>query len=176
MAMQIIQLPVAKTVGASDEWAYLMAVIAAAGGNSAEVKRRASLDGVSVEVVAATFIRHLRYIKEMGVTVPQFEHLEALPPGVVDLRVFDQDVWWVDVLRRPHVIADMSLNYLDNVVGMLILNVAQYFAHYYANDPREANWVDMSIWLESTPPMVALRDAIATQRPTNGGEPHSETS
>lgn len=35
-----------------------------------------------------------------------FEDFEALPPGRFDSRVFDQSIWWVDMLRQPHRIAD----------------------------------------------------------------------
>lgn len=40
-------------------------------------------------------------------------------PGALDLRVFDQDVYWVDGVGNPHRIDDMSSDYVDNVVSML---------------------------------------------------------
>ena len=40
-------------------------------------------------------------------------------PGVLDLRVFDQGVWWVDARRQPHRLDGMSTDYLGNVVDFL---------------------------------------------------------
>ena len=51
-----------------------------------------------------------------------FEAFAALPPGRFDQRVFDQTTWWVDVLRRPHRIADpndFTTDHLHAVVGFL---------------------------------------------------------
>ncbi|WP_143445414.1 hypothetical protein [Janibacter indicus] len=39
--------------------------------------------------------------------------------GTLDLRVFDQGIWWVDAQQRPHRIAEMSLEYLRNVLADL---------------------------------------------------------
>jgi hypothetical protein len=36
----------------------------------------------------------------------EFDQFAALPPGRFDPRVFQQTTWWVDILRRPHRIAD----------------------------------------------------------------------
>jgi hypothetical protein len=38
----------------------------------------------------------------------QFDQFAALPPGRFDPRVFEQSTWWVDILRRPHLIADRA--------------------------------------------------------------------
>jgi hypothetical protein len=44
----------------------------------------------------------------------------------LDLRVFDQDVWWVDRLGRPHRLVEMSEEYVANVILHLEEN-ARYF-------------------------------------------------
>lgn len=43
--------------------------------------------------------------------------------GQLDLRVFEQDVWWVDVHGTPHLLTEMSTEYLNNVLGHLFRNL-----------------------------------------------------
>jgi hypothetical protein len=43
----------------------------------------------------------------------QYEH------GSLDLRVFDQDVYWVDIAQVPHELDQMSDDYIANVIGFL---------------------------------------------------------
>lgn len=52
----------------------------------------------------------------------QYEH------GCLDLRVFDQDVWWVDIAQRPHRLADMSEEYIANVIAFLEQNRDYFYA------------------------------------------------
>lgn len=40
--------------------------------------------------------------------------------GHIDKRVLDQDTYWVDIAGRPHVLADMTPEYLDNVLTFLL--------------------------------------------------------
>lgn len=99
----------------------------------------------------------------------------------LDLRVFDQDVWWVDRHGHPHVIAHMSDEYIANVISFLTQFREDYFvdsqrrAHiqalgdlYLFGDPGGdalaaalggPTWEDLTAetWLESTPLMRALR-------------------
>ena len=58
----------------------------------------------------------------------QYEH------GSLDLRVFDQGVWWVDISQRPHRINEMSADYIRNVIRFLVAD-AKYF--YDATMRRE---------------------------------------
>lgn len=44
----------------------------------------------------------------------------------IDIRVFEQDVWWVDRTGEPHLLREMSQEYLDNVLEYLYSNV-EYF-------------------------------------------------
>lgn len=39
--------------------------------------------------------------------------------GSLDLRVFEQAIWWVDISQVPHRLTDMSENYLRNVIAHL---------------------------------------------------------
>ncbi|WP_201465293.1 hypothetical protein [Janibacter melonis] len=55
------------------------------------------------------------------------------PHGTLDLRVFDQDVWWVDIEQQPHRLAEMSVAHLDNVIAHLLANVDSF---YYATVRR----------------------------------------
>lgn len=80
------------------EWESLSNLIDALGGNSAEVRRRAMLDQVSLEVVAEGLSRSARYAMDHPEAEdPPFEQWDAIPPGGLDVRVFDQGIWWVDV-------------------------------------------------------------------------------
>jgi hypothetical protein len=49
-------------------------------------------------------------------------------PGQLDLRVFDQDTWWVDRTGAAHLLDEMSDDYLRNVIGFLYERVAEYHA------------------------------------------------
>lgn len=40
-------------------------------------------------------------------------------PDALDLRVFDQDIYWVDRSGNPHLISEMSQGHVENVVAML---------------------------------------------------------
>lgn len=47
--------------------------------------------------------------------------------GRLDLRVFDQDVWWVDIEQRPHRLEEMSDDYIANVIKHLEIHVESYY-------------------------------------------------
>lgn len=98
----------------------------------------------------------------------------------MDLRVIEQDVWWVDIHGDPHLLAEMSPEYLSNVVGHLQVYVLQYFTDVLlktayeviydsrtgrpnaellsraAGGPRITDLTPEE-WLESTPLMRELR-------------------
>lgn len=113
-----------------------------------------------------------------------FTAWDQYPPGVIDLRVFDQGVWWVDVNRQPHLLTEMSLMYLINVIAHLEERAALF---HLATQSRllvesvtdvlsgrvPTEWcaqaagatplsmVTATVWLESTPLMRALRAKVA---------------
>lgn len=47
----------------------------------------------------------------------------------LDLRVFDQDVWWVDRFGEPHLLDRMPPDYVRNVIGHL----ETYLPYFYAS-------------------------------------------
>jgi hypothetical protein len=49
-------------------------------------------------------------------------------PGRMDLRVFDQDVFWVDRLGNPHLLTEMPQEYKLNVLAFLENNVESFYA------------------------------------------------
>ena len=47
-------------------------------------------------------------------------------PDALDLRVFDQDMFWVDRTGTPHLLTEMGEEYLANVLGMLRSRAAEF--------------------------------------------------
>lgn len=115
------------------------------------------------------------------------------PPGSLDLRVFGQSTWWVDIEQRPHRIEEMSRAYRRNVLIHLQTHVA-YF-HVMAvrehvltlleevlsgeaggetlatilGAPSPAD-LTPSQWLEATPLVRHLRRALTEPDPTAPGD------
>lgn len=46
--------------------------------------------------------------------------------GRLDLRVFDQGTWWVDIYGQEHLLTEMSDEYLNNVRNHLLTNGPQF--------------------------------------------------
>lgn len=101
--------------------------------------------------------------------------------GKLDLRVFDQDVYWVDRAGRPHVLAEMSLEYQANVIMFLrefadsyhaaqaLRATAQFVGDTMLGlppveglDPEEIIDTPALEWLESTPLLRRLRHLTGT--------------
>ena len=104
--------------------------------------------------------------------------------GNLDLRVFDQDRYWVDIRQQPHLLTEMSDEYITNVIAHLLAHV-KYF--YFATIRRSLYQMygDLLLgrvstdivaeafgapaltdltpvdWLEGTPLMRALRRRAA---------------
>lgn len=47
--------------------------------------------------------------------------------GQLDLRVFEQDVWWVDIHGQEHLLNEMSREYLQNVLTHLFTHVDYFY-------------------------------------------------
>lgn len=72
--------------------------------------------------------------------VPNDKHLEGdlLPftafgqfgEGSMDLRVFEQDIYWVNVKGEPFLLAEMEQDYLFNVMNMLFTDVEHFHLAY----------------------------------------------
>ncbi|TRW45593.1 hypothetical protein [Georgenia yuyongxinii] len=101
-----------------------------------------------------------------------FEAYGQFGPGRMDLRVFDLDQVWVDIVGVPHALHEMSLEQRSNVTA----HVLQYADHYRAAVARDAFTeavvalidgtraphvpdlpADPREWVESTPLMRRLR-------------------
>ncbi|MGB3763757.1 MAG: hypothetical protein WA966_11080 [Ornithinimicrobium sp.] len=100
--------------------------------------------------------------------------------GALDLRVFDQATWWVDITQQPHLLEDMSQAYVANVIDFLLTD-----AEFFHSETLRREWIqtcgdlllgrppadlvasaagapctsDLTAlgWLEATPLMRALR-------------------
>jgi hypothetical protein len=55
-------------------------------------------------------------------------------PGKLDLRVFDQDVYWVDVYGQGHLLTQMSADYRRNVIEFCLQHAASYHAAYVVRE------------------------------------------
>ena len=142
------------------QWSDVLSAIDALGGNSAEVHRRATLDGVSADFVADAIERYLGYVAaHRDSDESPFEDWDAMSPGHYDARVIAQDIWWVDVLRRPHKVSTMSLEYLQNVTALLRQFPAAYFFDYH--DYPATTETEADVWMETSPLLIALGQAIA---------------
>lgn len=105
------------------------------------------------------------------------------PVGSLDLRVFEQDVYWVDINQRPHRIDQMTALYRRNVIRFLSGNQDYYFVMWarlhllrlvaglltggvdgdtrapaLGNPAQDDLWPGE--WLESTPLMRRLRASL----------------
>lgn len=102
--------------------------------------------------------------------------------GKLDLRVFNQDIHWVDVHGTAHLINDMDVDYRRNVIIHLLTN-ARFFQSgllkeqmivtlgkalgyeiesSFSADVAEKESLE---WLEETPLMIRLR-AVTPDAPT----------
>lgn len=47
--------------------------------------------------------------------------------GQLDLRVFDQDIYWVNVTGEPFLLTEMTKDYLQNVLAFLFNSVESFY-------------------------------------------------
>lgn len=148
-----------------DEWEAVAAVIKSAGGCAAPAIERAKERGVPPSEVMRRVLDSLALAISRGEDAenPPFEQHEAVEPGSVDLRVFDQGEVWVDVLRDVHRTDDrddLTDRYLANLIGFL-LDEAGHFASAYWMAFGGLMPVEPVAWLESTTLMMRLRGEVA---------------
>lgn len=94
----------------------------------------------------------------------QFTDFTALPPGRFDPRVFDQDTYWVDILRTPHVIndpTDFPTEHLTAVIAFIETNAWRWATPDYYDNPN----ITIDEWVYTTPLMRALRAEQAARTP-----------
>lgn len=136
--------------------------------NGDAVIARAIARGISPELIVEAFHRahELTYQYEEVGELPPFELFEAFPPGAIDLRIFDQEVWWVDLLRTPYRIyipRSFTNEHLVAVIEYLTEHSAEFHAAHQATFPARTLLEDPHLWLEATVLMRALRE-IASMR------------
>lgn len=93
-------------------------------------------------------------------------------PGALDLRVFDQDQVWVDILGVPHALHEMDDTYRANVIGHLYEHADLYLRGVVRDEftetavaaltgerppDRADRPADAVGWVEATPLMRRLR-------------------
>ncbi|KQQ94573.1 hypothetical protein ASF62_10920 [Leifsonia sp. Leaf325] len=125
------------------------------GTDSAYLTSEAVRYGVSPAELVGTFERALIAFDP----TPEFEHFGSFPPGWLDLRVFDQTVWWVDVFRRPHRISSREHfhdDHLINVIAYLRTGAQRFHDEYFAYADQDSCWPDAHGWLHHTNLMGAL--------------------
>lgn len=111
-----------------------------------------------------------------------FTEFSQFGPGKLDLRVFVQDTYWVDVYGEPHFLSEMSEDYRRNVIihlldnarffhaGILLEQAIVALGQAYGYDIEssfhpETLTQESLQWLESTVLMTRLR-AITPNAPT----------
>lgn len=116
--------------------------------------------------------------------VGPFEQFGQFGPGRIDMRVFDQDAYWVDSDGVGHALSDMSEEYLRNVVSFLEDSSCRFHIRSGVREVVESlvsalsaqtPWLaladelgisriidtDALVWLESTPLMRGLRQRVS---------------
>lgn len=48
--------------------------------------------------------------------------------GTLDIRVFMQDIYWVNIAGKPFLLSDMEEDYLNNVLSLLFDNAQSYYS------------------------------------------------
>lgn len=101
-----------------------------------------------------------------------FDDFAPLPPGRFDPRVFRQTAWWVDILRRPHRIADpadFTDDHLLAVVGFVLREAWRWseFPELHNDDLIDEAWfhAEAARRIQQTPLFATLR-AEASRRET----------
>lgn len=116
--------------------------------------------------------------------VGPFKQFGQFGPGQMDIRVFDQDTFWVDKNGVAHAVGEMSHEYLCNVVRFLEDGCSYFHLCSSAREVGESlvsalsdetPWLvlarelgvpsvvetDARAWLESTPLMRKLRQSVS---------------
>jgi len=63
-----------------------------------------------------------------------FTDFGVLGEGALDVRVFEQDVFWVDVTGKPYFLIEMPTEYLVNVEAFLRTHQDKFYSEVKATD------------------------------------------
>ena len=138
------------------EWSEVFTELISNGTDPAGVHRHAVGKMVSPELVAEALRRSFQIWADLPeAQLPPFEQWDAIPPGKLDLRVFDQDIWWCDILRSPHRLTEMSDGHLLNVVMLIQQRAKSFCAGYHFMRVEEPSG-DPMVWSRSTVLMQGL--------------------
>lgn len=141
-----------------ESWEFALRLVELCGGNPQVVRESARTRSLSPELVAHACRKALAIAATEHCQPAPFRKWEATPPGRLDVQVFDQDQYWVDALRFPHVVSDLddlADDYLRAVIGFLIEH-DEYFHRGYRRY-RTIECSQPNAWLESTILMRGLR-------------------
>ncbi|MEN2741662.1 hypothetical protein ABCS02_28080 [Microbacterium sp. X-17] len=113
---------------------------------------------VSFDEVVAAYMRTLRYIRIHGFEATSkapVTDLDARPPGTFDPHIVLQGELWIDILRRPFLVAEMPQRYAANVIVHLhnrVDSIVEVVAG--GGDPHD--------WLDQTLLVRALRERVGS--------------
>jgi len=124
------------------------------GGNPLTVRERAHERVMSPELVIHACRQALNINSDFADHTAPFVRWDAIAPGCLDVRVFDQDRYWVDALGIPHRIGDrqdMTDDYLHALIGFLV-DHADYMLRGYArycpiSDTEPHQWIESTVLL-----------------------------
>jgi hypothetical protein len=150
------------------DFARVQELIDGYGGSGAAAVTRARLNGMTAEDLLHVMARAVR--RGAG-DAGEFDPW-SVAPGLLDARVFDQDLWWVDVTGTPRTVRQLSDEHLDNVVQFLVDGATVF---RLANRPGRLDRVndrqtDLE-WLNNTPLMRGLRAEVSRRGGTQRVHP-----
>ncbi len=145
-------------------WTQADVAVLLCGGNPRTVHERAYDRAMSPELILHACKQTLNAQNEFTDRCAPFSRWDAIAPGCLDVRVFDQARYWVDAVRIPHLISDrddMTDNYLSSLIDFLIDHAEYMLRGYLRYRPIPIS--KPCQWMESTNLMRALRAETRTR-------------
>lgn len=145
----------------AEEWVLPAAMILASDGNPRAVIARAQQRGIGATEIEAALWQAVDKAAERGDDeLPEVHDYAAVPPGSLDLRVFDQGEVWVDVLRVPHTISEISDEYVLNLIAWNRRWAESNHAAYTSRWNVRAAALGPVEWIQQIPLYLALVDEV----------------